>query len=98
LVPHRNRLRPYLQLGGGVVSTQLDSTVCNGTSCSVATSRITSGVLQLAFGLDIRLTQHLDLRALEYGGDAGGGNAGTTAAMGFLDAGIVYHFHGTNGL
>jgi hypothetical protein len=96
-VPHHNRLRPYFQLGGGVVSTQLNSTVCS-FSCATTTSRITSGVAQLAFGLDIRLTNHFDLRAFDYGADAGGGNSGTHAAMGFLDVGVVYHFHGTNGL
>lgn len=91
-VPNHNRLRPYLQVGGGVTSTQLHETIC-GLECGTLTYRITNGVAQLDFGLDVRMTDHLDVRALDYGADAGSGKGNTDAAAVFLDAGIVYHFH-----
>jgi hypothetical protein len=91
-VPNRNRLRPYLQLGGGVASTQLNQAICNGFGCSTSTSRVTNGVAQIAFGLDVRATPHLDIRALDYGADAGSTGNGAHAAAVFLDAGVVYHF------
>ena len=91
-VPNHNPLRPYFQLGGGVVSTQLAETTCDGFSCGTTNNRITNGALQLAFGLDIRATPHVDIRAFDYGADADGSNGPTRAAAGFLDAGIVYHF------
>lgn len=81
-VPHRNPLRPYLQLGGGVVHS---SYTAGSTKPSV-----TNGALQLLFGLDIRLNPRFDLRAVEYGAEAGGGE-GVHAGLGFLQAGIVYH-------
>jgi hypothetical protein len=77
-VPHRNRLRPFLQVGGGAVSIP----VGDGT----LTSRHSSGALELDFGLDIRLTSNFDLRLPEYG--AAGGNYG----VGFLGTGLVFHF------
>jgi len=85
-VPKVNPLRPYFELGGGVVSSA-------GTAPPVYAPRYTSGVLQLAMGLDIKLTDSFDLRAIEFGGASGGG-AGTkpAAGTGYLDAGIVYHF------
>ncbi len=91
-VPNKNRLRPYFQLGGGVATTQLREPLCNGFTCSTSTTRYTNGVAQLAFGLDIRATSHVDIRALDYGADAGGAGSEPHAAAGFLDAGMVYHF------
>jgi hypothetical protein len=91
-VPQHNPLRPYFQLGGGVVSTQLRNVACS--SCGVTTGRVTSGVAQLDFGLDIRVTEHYDIR-FDYGADAGGSNGSTTAAVGWLGTGVVYHFHPT---
>ena len=84
-VPTRIPLRPYLEIGGGVVSAVL----VPGTN----TQRVTNGAAEFLGGLDIRLTDSVDLRAVEYGAAAGPTNNGTTSAVGFLDAGLVYHFH-----
>ena len=79
-VPERVALRPYFQLGGGVVSTTLH----NGQSV-----RHTGGGVEFAGGLDVRLNESFDLRAVELGAVAGGSNPGVGSA--FLDAGVVYH-------
>jgi hypothetical protein len=50
------------------------------------------GRVQLG-GLDIRHTDSVDLRAVEYGAAAGPSNNGRTSGVAFLDAGFVYHFH-----
>ncbi|HVG26099.1 MAG TPA: hypothetical protein VM865_00730 [Acidobacteriaceae bacterium] len=92
-VPQHNRLRPYFQIGGGVASTQLTSPICSGFSCSIQQRRVSNGVAQLAFGIDVRATDHMDIRAFDYGADAGSGTGAAHAAAGFLDAGLVYHFH-----
>ena len=78
-VPEHVALRPYFQLGAGVVTT----TFHNGDVV-----RHTGGGLELAGGLDIRLNDSFDLRAIELGAVAGP-NAGSA----FLDGGIVYHLH-----
>lgn len=90
-VPNHNRLRPYFQIGGGVASTQIHETIC-GLTCGVTTNRVTNGVLQLDFGLDIRATDHLGIRAFDWGADAGTSNGNTHAGLGFFAAGVVYHF------
>jgi hypothetical protein len=84
-VPKQNPLRPYFQLGGGVVSS--------AGSDPLQAKRKTNGALQLAFGLDIRLTNSIDLRALEIGGAAGGGSSSSPdAGTSYIDTGVVYHF------
>jgi hypothetical protein len=84
-VPTRNPLRPYFQLGGGVVSS--------AGRDPLQSTRRTSGALQLALGLDIRVTNAIDLRALEIGGAAGTGSRSSPAAgTSYIDAGVVYHF------
>ncbi len=84
-VPHVNPLRPYFQLGGGVVSS--------AGSDPLQAQRKTSGAVQLALGLDIRLTSSIDLRALEIGAAAGtGSNSSPGAGTAYINAGIVYHF------
>jgi len=95
-VPNHNRFRPYLQIGGGVASTQLRETICNGFECGAETSQVTSGVVQLDFGLDIRATSHLDVRAFDWGADAGPSGGSTHAGVGFFSAGVVYHFRAWN--
>ena len=80
-VPERAPLRPYFQLGGGVVTT----TFHNGESV-----RHTSGGVEFAGGLDVRLNDSFDLRAVELGAIAGSNQSASSA---FLDAGIVYHLH-----
>jgi len=97
-VPHTVRLRPYFQLGGGVVSSVEQQTVYNYSAVGVYTgyslqsTRHTGGAAEVLFGLDIRLTDSFDLRALEYGA-AAGSSAVNSPAMAFLNAGVVYHFH-----
>jgi hypothetical protein len=84
-VPKHNPLRPYFQLGGGVVSS--------AGGDPLQAQRKTSGAVQLAFGLDIRLTNSIDLRALEIGGVAGGGSSSNpSAGTSYVNTGVVYHF------
>jgi hypothetical protein len=84
-VPHHNHLRPYFQLGGGVVSSSGGD--------PLQAQRKTSGAVQLAFGLDIRLTNTIDLRALELGGATGvGSNSNPGAGTSYVNTGVVYHF------
>jgi hypothetical protein len=84
-VPHRNPLRPYFQIGGGIVSSA-------GGDPRQA-QRKTSGALQLAVGLDIRLTSSVDLRAIEIGGAAGVSSTANSAAdTSYISTGVVYHF------
>lgn len=92
-VPHHNPLRPYFQIGGGVVHSsynQVVSATFTGATPIVQRTSVTSGAAQLLFGLDIRLNDHFDLRAPEYGAEAGGGN-GVHAGTAFLNVGLVYH-------
>jgi hypothetical protein len=84
-VPTRIRPRPYFEIGGGVVSAVINP--------GVAPQRITNGAAEFLGGLDIRLTDSVDLRAVEYGAAAGSSNNGRSSGVGFLDAGFVYHFH-----
>ena len=83
-VPTRVRLRPYFELGGGVVSARLNT----GQSIEY----VTNGAAELIFGLDVRLTDSIDLRAIDYGAAVGPSNNNTTSAIEFLGAGVVYHF------
>jgi hypothetical protein len=48
--------------------------------------------LELLGGLDIRMTDSVDIRALEWGAAAGYSSTGIASEVGFLDAGVVYHF------
>lgn len=93
-VPVHNPLRPYLQIGGGVVHSSYNDVVSisNGfsTSTYVVSQSVTNGAAQFLVGLDIRLTDHVDLRAPEYGAQAGGGD-GRHAVTAFLNVGLVYH-------
>jgi hypothetical protein len=94
-VPHRVRLRPYFQIGGGVVHSGYNSTEIVGYSPSTyVTTRenVTSGVAQFLLGLDARVTGSLDWRALEYGADApGSGSSAVHTGVAYLDTGLVYH-------
>jgi hypothetical protein len=93
-VPHTVRLMPYFQLGGGVANTSAKFyTVYTSTGSQTYDSKsFTNGALELAFGLDVRLTDRFDWRVFDYGAAAGGGGSNPTAAMGFLTSGVVYHF------
>jgi hypothetical protein len=48
--------------------------------------------LQLLGGLDVRFTDSVDLRAIEYGAAVGSSSSGNASGVVFLDAGLVYHF------
>lgn len=91
-VPYRFPLRPYVQFGGGAASTQLHESACSTPGCATKTVQITGGVVQLDAGLDVRLTQHFDLRAIDFGTDEGGSRGLTSAATRFYSAGFVFHF------
>jgi hypothetical protein len=84
-VPNHNPLRPYFQLGGGVVSS--------AGGDPLQANRKTNGALQLAYGLDIRLTNSIDLRALEIGAATGSGSSSSpSAGTSYINTGVVYHF------
>jgi hypothetical protein len=83
-VPHHNPLRPYFELGGGVVSSAGND--------PLQAQRKTSGAVQLALGLDVRLTHSIDLRALEIGAAAGTGSSSNPGAgTAYVSTGVVYH-------
>jgi hypothetical protein len=93
-VPERVVLRPYFQLGGGVVTSTFGNDQIPQPAPQVFNSqptRVTSGGVEFAGGLDIRLRDSFDLRAVELGAVAGGSNRDVGSA--FLDAGLVYHLH-----
>jgi hypothetical protein len=90
-VPYRFPLRPYVQFGGGAVSTQMHETICNGFGCNQKTSQITGGAVQLAAGLDIHINRLFDIRAFDYERDSGGSAGLTSAALRSFSAGILYH-------
>jgi hypothetical protein len=86
-VPMRNPFRPYLQIGGGVIQARLPA-----FSNIVQAQTVTTAALDLALGLDIRLTHSVDLRLFEL--ESGAGSKGSTrAGSASLSAGFVYHFH-----
>ncbi len=85
-VPHRNPLRPYLQIGGGLIHAKVPR-----YSNLIGAQTINKGALDLALGLDLRLTPSLDYRLLELESGAGASSA-TSAASASLSTGIVYHF------
>jgi hypothetical protein len=91
-VPERVVLRPYFQLGGGVVTSTFNINEITGPATqglSQQSTRFTSGGLEFAGGLDVRLNHSFDLRAFELGAVAGGSNQDVGSA--FVDAGLVYH-------
>jgi hypothetical protein len=91
-VPEKIRLRPFFEIGGGVVSSSPDPASFADTA---RPTRRTNGAAELSFGLDIRLTDSFDLRAIELGAVAGpSSNATPDAVVSFADIGVVYHLHG----
>lgn len=94
-VPRRFPLRPYAGFGGGVASTQLRESICDGSGCGTKTDQITGGVVELNAGLDIRVTRRFDIRAIDYQADSGGSRGLTSAAARSVSAGVVFHFGST---
>jgi hypothetical protein len=87
-------LRPYFLLGGGVATSTFKINDITGPAAEGLTTqptRFTSGGVEFAGGLDVRLSDSFDLRAVELGAVAGASNQGVGSA--FLDAGLVYHLH-----
>jgi hypothetical protein len=95
-VPFRFPLRPFVEFGGGVASTPLNTPVCHGSVCTLSTSRVTGGVVALDGGLDIHVSRRFDLRAFEFGRDQGGSRGTTSAALRYFSGGIVYRLGGGN--
>ncbi len=92
-VPERVALRPYFQIGGGLVSStfsvqQLTGPVVQGLA--IQPTRFTSGGVEFAAGLDLRLSHSFDLRALELGAIAPANSTGSVGS-GWLTTGVVYH-------
>jgi hypothetical protein len=83
-VPTKVRLRPYFEIGGGVVTA-----VANP---GFDPTRITNGALLILGGLDIRITDKIDFRAIDYGGAVGTSSSGPASGVAFFDSGFVYHF------
>lgn len=90
--PRHFFLRPYVQFGGGVASTQLHGSVCNVSGCSQTTQQITGGVVQMGGGLDVHINRQFDIRAFDYEADKGGSRGLTSAAVRSFSGGVVYHF------
>ncbi len=86
-VPHHNPLKPYFQIGGGFIHAKVPA-----FTETVQAQAVTAAALDLALGLDIRLTPSFDLRLPELESGAGG-NGSMTAGSASLSGGIVYHFH-----
>lgn len=91
-VPYRFPLRPYAEFGGGMVSTQLKQSVCDGTVCTSTLQQIHGGGVMLDAGLDIHLARQFDLRAIDFGTTSGGTRGLTSADVKFYSAGLVYRF------
>jgi hypothetical protein len=92
-VPERVVLRPYFQLGAGVVSSTFTTRQITGPVTQGLTpqpTRFTSGAVEFAAGLDVRLSRSFDLRALEFGA-LGPTNSTGSAGSAWLDTGVVYH-------
>jgi hypothetical protein len=95
-VPYRFPVRPYADFGGGVASTQLHQSICNGFGCSQSTSQLISGVVQYGAGLDIHANRLFDIRLPDYQYDTGGRAGVTHAAMHSISAGVVFHLPSRN--
>jgi hypothetical protein len=92
-VPERMALRPYFQIGGGVVSSTFTTPQLTGPVTQVLTTqttRFTNGGVEFAAGLDVRLNSAFDLRACELGAIASSSSTGA-AGSAWLGAGFVYH-------
>jgi hypothetical protein len=94
-VPRHARLRPYLQAGGGAVTSTVAINQVAGAitaKLSAQPARYTNGTVELAAGLDIRLNDSFDLRAFELHGAVPAADSNTAVGSASLGAGLVYHF------
>jgi len=86
-VPQHNPFKPYIQIGGGFITAKVPA-----SSFTVGKQTLTTASLDLAFGLDLRITPSLDLRLFEIQG-AGGSKGSSKTGSAAISTGIVYHFH-----
>ena len=86
-VPTRFPLRPYVQIGGGVIQAKVPA-----FAFLASPQTVTHGALDLALGLDVRITHDFDWRALELESGAGGGRSSGSGSAS-ISTGVVYHFH-----
>jgi len=98
-VPHKFRLRPFIQVGGGVVSANERPQDFPGPFNTVNVRptnsvRVTNGTLSAAAGLDIRLTRLLDLRLAEFGVAPDTSTTFDRVGVGFVSSGLVLHLPG----
>ena len=104
MVPYKVPLRPYFQAGIGAVTGLYPryGLVCGGyytcTEYALPSQRITNPAILVAWGLAVRVTRSVDIRALEYGVQVPDypNSSGNYVGFGFLDAGLVYNFHAKN--
>jgi hypothetical protein len=92
-VPERVVLRPYFQLGAGVVGSTFTTRQITGPATQGLTpqpTRFTSGGVEFAAGLDIRLSHSFDLRALELGAIAPA-TSNESPGSAWLTTGVIYH-------
>lgn len=83
-VPHHVPLRPYFEIGGGVLSTSTNAELVND---QVRAGSYTNGAAIIAFGLDVPVAHSIDIRVLDIGSEAGGSSGAV-----YADTGIVFHF------
>jgi hypothetical protein len=90
-LPHSNPLSPYFQLGGGYIRVPLPGgqyvivDQFGNITQVIHQSAVTGGAVDLAFGLNIRTSEHWSIRAIELGG-----SAGSHVASASLGAGVIY--------
>jgi hypothetical protein len=83
-VPHENPLRPYFEIGGGFLTTVYASAASNPFG---GRGRITSGAADIDFGLDVRTSSRLAIKAEL------GGFSGTNVGHASLGVGLSYTLH-----
>jgi len=85
LVPHKVRLRPYVQIGGGYVHAKIP------VPLSVPNQSVAVASIGFGGGLDLRITQRVDWRVVEIESSAGVTSAKSAGTASF-GTGVVYHF------
>ena len=86
-VPRQNPLRPYFQIGVGEIHARVPA-----FSYTVGATTINKFGLDLALGLDLRLTSSFDYRIVELESGAGFDTRASEAGSASLSTGVVYHF------
>jgi hypothetical protein len=84
-VPQQSPLRPYFDIGGGFLTTVYADSASSQTG---GRGRVTGGAADLNFGLEIRATPRISIKAIELGGFAG-----PDVAHASLGVGVSYRLH-----